>query len=110
MALVVARQLRHEDVRAALADLFIARGPPAHIKSDNGAEFIANAVQAWLAQTGVKTLYIAPGSPWEHGYNESFNGSLARRTAQRRDLLQPRRGQGANQGLAAALQHRPPAQ
>jgi transposase InsO family protein len=76
LALVVARQLKHEDVLAALADLFIARGPPAHIRSDNGAEFIATAVQLWLAQIGVKTLYIAPGSPWENGYNDSFNGSL----------------------------------
>ena len=61
---------------AALADLFIARGPPAHIRSDNGSEFIATAVQKWLGQVGVKTLYITPGSPWENGYNESFNGSL----------------------------------
>ncbi len=76
LALVVARQLRHEDVLAALADLFIARGPPAHIRSDNGSEFIATAVQKWLGQVGVKTLYIVPGSPWENGYNESFNGSL----------------------------------
>jgi transposase InsO family protein len=76
LALIVARQLRHEDVLAALAELFVTRGPPAHIRSDNGAEFIANAVQKWLAQIGVKTLYIAPGSPWENGYNESFNGSL----------------------------------
>jgi transposase InsO family protein len=76
LALVVARQLRHEDVLAALTELFIARGPPAHIRSDNGSEFIATAVQKWLGQVGVKTLYIAPGSPWENGYNESFNGSL----------------------------------
>jgi putative transposase len=76
LALIVARQLRHEDVLAALADLFIARGPPANIRSDNGSEFIATAVQKWLAQIGVTTLYIAPGSPWENGYNESFNGSL----------------------------------
>jgi putative transposase len=76
LALVVARQLRHEDVLAALAEVFIARGPRAHIRSDNGPEFIATAVQEWLAHVGVKTLYIAPGSPWENGYNESFNGSL----------------------------------
>jgi putative transposase len=49
---------------------------PAHIRSDNGSEFIATAVQKWFGQVGVKTLYIAPGSPWENGYNESFNGSL----------------------------------
>jgi putative transposase len=76
LALIVARQLKHEDVLAALADLFITRGPPANIRSDNGSEFIATAVQKWLAQVGVTTLYIAPGSPWENGYNESFNGSL----------------------------------
>jgi len=76
LALIVARQLKHEDVLAALADLFISRGPPAHIRSDNGSEFIATAVQKWLGQIGVKTLYITPGSPWENGYNESFNGSL----------------------------------
>jgi len=76
LALIVARQLRHEDVLAALAELFIARGPPANIRSDNGSEFIATAVRKWLAQIGVTTLYIAPGSPWENGYNESFNGSL----------------------------------
>lgn len=56
--------------------MFIDRGPPAHIRSDNGSEFIATAVQKWLGQIGVKTLYITPGSPWENGYNESFNGSL----------------------------------
>ena len=76
LALVVARQLRHEVVLAALAELFIDRGAPAHIGSDNGSEFIATAVQKWLEQIGVKTLYITPGSPWENGYNESFNGSL----------------------------------
>ena len=76
LALIVARQLKHEDILAALAELFIARGPPAHIRSDNGPEFIATAVQKWLAQVGVTTLYITPASPWENGYNESFNGSL----------------------------------
>ena len=76
LALIVARQLRHEDVLAALAELFIERGPPAHIRSDNGSEFIATAVQTWLGQIGVKTLYIAPGSPWENGHSESFKGSL----------------------------------
>jgi transposase InsO family protein len=76
LALVVARQLRHEDVLAALAELFINQGPPAHIRSDNCSESIATAVQKWLEQIGVKTLYITPGPPWENGYNESFNGSL----------------------------------
>jgi len=116
LALVVSRQLRHEDVLAALAELFIERGPPAHIRSDNGSEFIATAVQTWLGQIGVKTLYIAPGPPWENGYNESLAsppfGSTAPcgRAPQWRDLLQPRRGQGADRSLAPALQHRSAAQ
>lgn len=76
LALIVVRQLKHEDVLAALAEMFIARRPTAHIRSDNGSEFIATAVQKWLGQVGVKTLYIAPGTPWENGYNESFDGSL----------------------------------
>ena len=76
ISLPVARRLRSEDVLAALAELFVTRGPPAHIRSDNGPEFIANAVQAWLGKVGVKTLYITPGSPWENGYCESFNGKF----------------------------------
>ena len=76
LALPVARRLRSEDVLEALAELFVTRGPPAYIRSDNGPEFIANAVQQWLAKVGVKTLYITPGSPWENGYCESFNGSM----------------------------------
>ncbi|MCZ0738857.1 IS3 family transposase [Phreatobacter sp. AB_2022a] len=76
LALPVARRLRSEDVLATLAELFVRRGPPAHIRSDNGPEFIATAVQQWLARIGVKTLYITPGSPWENGYCESFNGSM----------------------------------
>ena len=75
LALIVGRRLRHEDVLAALAELFIARGPPGNIRSDNGSEFIATAVQKWLAQFSVKTLYIIPASPWENCYNGSFNGS-----------------------------------
>ena len=68
LALIVARQLKHEDVLAALADLFIARGPPAKIRSDNGSEFIATTVQKWLAQVGVTTLYITPASK-RHGFS-----------------------------------------
>jgi transposase InsO family protein len=76
VALLVARRIRSADVLAILAELFIFHGPPAHIRSDNGPEFIATAVKGWLAQIGVQTLYITPGSPWENGYCESFNGSL----------------------------------
>lgn len=61
---------------AAFTDLFIERGIPDHIRSDNGAEFTAKSIKIWLAQLGVKTLYIEPGSPWENGYNESVNRRL----------------------------------
>ncbi len=115
LALIVARKLKHEDVLAAFANLFISRGPLAHIGSDNGSEFIATAVQRWLGQIGVKTLYIAPGSPWENGYNEKLGFArpaaqwvASRRTAQQQDILQPRRDQGADRSLTAALQHRSP--
>ena len=59
-----------------LADLFVRHGPPEHLRSDNGPEFTAKLVRRWLARLGVQTLYIEPGSPWENGYVESFNGKL----------------------------------
>ena len=65
-----------DDVMDVLTDLFIDRGVPGHIRSDNGSEFTAKTIKAWLLRLGVKTLYIAPGSPWENGYNESFNARL----------------------------------
>ena len=76
LAILVARRLRSDDVLYLLTDLFAQRGAPDHIRSDNGSEFTAKAVRAWLARIGVTTLFIAPGSPWENGYNESFNGKL----------------------------------
>jgi transposase InsO family protein len=76
LAIDVARRLRSEDVLERLFDLFVRRGPPEYVRSDNGAEFTATAVREWLGRIGVKTLYIEPGSPWENGYVESFNGKL----------------------------------
>ena len=76
LAILVARQLRSDDVLHLLAGLFVERGIPDHIRSDNGPEFTATAVREWLGKIGVKTLFITPGSPWENGYNESFNGRL----------------------------------
>ncbi|WP_138933259.1 IS3 family transposase [Roseovarius arcticus] len=69
----VKRKLNSTDVVDALTDLFILRGPPEYIRSDNGAEFIAKKVRAWIGAVGAKTAFIAPGSPWENGYCESFN-------------------------------------
>ena len=76
LAIHVDRKLTSESVLDCISDLFIKHGPPEHIRSDNGAEFTAQAVRDWLNRLGVKTLFIEPGSPWENGYNESFNGKL----------------------------------
>mgnify|MGYP000613086638 CR=1 FL=1 len=76
LALVVERRLRSDDVLHCLTDLFVAHGIPEHIRSDNGPEFTAKAVCRWLGKLGVDTMYIEPGSPWENGYIESFNGKL----------------------------------
>jgi len=76
LAIDVGRRLNHEDVLERLAWLMSTRGVPDHIRSDNGSEFTATAVRDWLRRVGVKTLYIEPGSPWENGYVESFNGKL----------------------------------
>jgi len=76
LAIVVARRLGSDDVLHCLTKLFIIQGIPENIRSDNGSEFTAKAVRDWLGRVGVQTLYIEPGSPWENGYNESFNGKL----------------------------------
>ena len=76
LAILVARQLRADDVLACLAELVISHGVPDHIRSDNGPEFAAKAVCNWLGRLGVTTLVIEPGSPWENGFCESFNGKL----------------------------------
>jgi len=76
LAIAVERRLTSEHVIDQLFNLFILRGIPEHIRSDNGPEFTAKAVRKWLERLGVKTLFIEPGSPWENGYIESFNGKL----------------------------------
>lgn len=76
LSIRVARRLNSTDVIDVLSDLFILRGVPGHIRSDNGPEFIAKAVQDWIAAVGAKTAYIMPGSPWENGFIESFNARL----------------------------------
>ena len=76
LAIEVQRQMNHQDVLDRLAELFVDRGVPEYIRSDNGSEFTAQAVRDGLKAVGVRTLYIEPGSPWENGYVESFNGKL----------------------------------
>jgi transposase InsO family protein len=76
LSLDVARSLRSGDVLDRLESLFVQRGTPQYIRSDNGPEFTAKAVRSWLTQLEVQPLFIEPGSPWENGYVESFNGKL----------------------------------
>lgn len=72
----VRSSLKTDQVLDTLSDLFMTEGVPEHIRSDNGSEFTAKSLREWIGSLGVKTAYIEPGSPWENGYNESFNGKL----------------------------------
>ena len=76
LAIDVNRKIKGPDVVEVLRYLFAVRGCPEYIRSDNGPEFVSNAVQKWLENSGVDTLYVSPGSPWENGYVESFNSKL----------------------------------
>ena len=76
LAIKVDRKLNSTNVVETLADLFLQKGTPDYIRSDNGSEFTAELVREWLGRLGPDTLFIEPGSPWENGYNESFNGKL----------------------------------
>ena len=76
LSILVKRRITSQDVIDQLFELFIFRGIPEHIRSDNGSEFTAKVIRRWLSRVGVKTLFIEPGSPWENGYIESFNGKL----------------------------------
>lgn len=76
LALRAGYALKSDDVMDVLSDLFITHGIPDHIRSDNGSEFTAKSIKDWLCRLKVRTLYIEPGSPWENGYNESFNARL----------------------------------
>jgi transposase InsO family protein len=76
LAILVKRSISSQDVIDQIFNLFVFRGVPEHIRSDNGPEFTGKAIRGWLDCLGVKTLFIGPGSPWENGYIESFNGKL----------------------------------
>lgn len=76
LAIDVERQLTSVEVLYKLSELFIIHGIPDYIRSDNGSEFTAGIIREWLKKVGVRTAYIEPGSPWENGYIESFNGKL----------------------------------
>jgi putative transposase len=76
LAIRVGRSIKTDQVLDTLSDLFMTEGVPDHISSDNGSEFTAKSLREWIGSLGVRTAYIEPGSPWENGYNESFNGKL----------------------------------
>ena len=76
LEIMVERSISSRHVLEALSKLFLERGVPEYIRSDNGSEFIANAVREFINDLGGKTAYIAPGSPWENGFIERFNGTL----------------------------------
>ena len=109
MAVVVERRLNSDNVLHCLTDLFVQHGPPDHIRSDNGSEFTAHAARDWLGRIGVKTLYIEPGSPWENGYNESFNSKLRDEILNTEifstlgDILYTEGGQSADRTMAPSL-------
>jgi putative transposase len=76
LAIDVAGSIRSERVIEVLARLVAARGAPAFLRSDNGPEFVVQALQDWLRVEGIQSAYIAPGKPWQNGANESFNGKF----------------------------------
>lgn len=94
LAIWVGRSISAQTVVQNLKWLFLDRGTPEHIRSDNGPEFIATAVREWLADSGCKTIVIEPGSPWENPYIESFNGKLSDECLNREIL--PKRAGGAD--------------
>ena len=118
LAIDVGRRLRSDDVLERLTWLFVTRGVPEHIRSDNGPEFVATAVRTWLGRVGVRTLFIEKGSPWDNGYCESFNGKLRDELLEReifytlreaKVLIERWRGQYNSIRPHSSLGYRPPA-
>jgi transposase InsO family protein len=106
LAIVVARRLTVDDVLAPLTDLFITRGCPDHLRSDNDPEFCAKVVWEWFVWLEVRTLFIEPGSHWENGYSESFNEKL-RDELLDREIFCTLREAGARQVCETAVMTRP---
>ena len=118
LAILVDRRITSQDVIDKLYQLFVFRGLPEHIRSDNGPEFTARAIRAWLNRLGVKTLFIERGSPWENGYIESFNGKLRDELLNRevfttlteaKVLIERWRKEYNKERPHSALKYRPPA-
>lgn len=118
LAIKVRRNLKSGDVLECLTELFCIKGIPDYIRSDNGSEFTARHVRKWLHELGVKTLFVEPGSPWENGYIESFNGKLRDELLNReifytleeaRILIEKWRKEYNQVGPHSSLGYRPPA-
>ena len=97
------RHIRSSDVIETLAEVMVTRGVPDHIRSDNGPEFTATAIRERLGKVGAKTLYIEPGSPWENGYVESFNGKLRDELPDREIFLHITGRAGTDRGVQTDL-------
>ena len=110
LAIRVRRKLSSTDVIDVLTDLFILRGIPAHIRSDNGPELVAGAGRQRIAAVGARTAFIEPRSPWENGYIESFNARLRDELLDGEIFLHPEGSPGSHRVLAAPLQRRTPTQ
>ncbi len=98
------RSIKAEGVIDTLRRLFAERGTPDYLRSDNGPEFIAAAVKEWLASSGVQTLYIEPGSPWENAYSETFVSRLRDELLERELFVTLKEALGTARGLSKALQ------
>jgi len=118
LAILIDRRITSQDVIDKLFQLFVFRGVPDHIRSDNGPEFTARVIRAWLNRLGVSTLFIERGSPWENGYIESFNGKLRDEflnreifttLAEARILIEGWRKEYNQERPHSALKYRPPA-
>jgi len=104
LAIRVARRINSFGVIETMADVMLERGVPEHIRSDNGAEMTAKIVRGWFAKLGATTLYIEPGSPWENGYCESFNGKL-RDECLNGEIFYSLKEASIHRAMAQALQH-----
>ena len=109
LAVAVRTRMGADDVLEALYPLLLRHGTPEYIRSDNGPEFVAQAMQDWLARVGIKPIRIYPGSPWENGYNERFNGTLRREVLNAEWFNDDKAGSGRHQSVAQTVQPHPPA-
>ena len=104
LAIRADRHIESSDVIETLTEVMESRGVPDHIRSDNGPEFTVRAIRDWPGKVGARALYIEPGSPWENGYVESFNGKLRDELLDRDDLLCLEGGAGIDRDVQADLQ------